>query len=32
LEAARGIGKLFLLLLGYPSSSIESFPLQGWWG
>jgi len=29
LEAIRGVGKLSLLLLGIPSSSMEVFPLLG---
>ena len=32
LEAIRGVGKLSLLLLGFPSSSIEVLPLIGWRG
>ena len=34
LEAIRGVGKLSLLLLGSPSSSMEVLPLlglRGWW-
>jgi len=29
LEATRGVGKLFLFLLGSPSSSMEVLPLLG---
>jgi len=32
LEAIRGVGKLSLLLLGFPSSSMEVLPLLGWRG
>jgi len=32
LEAIRGVGKLSLLLLGSPSSSMEVLPLLGWRG
>jgi len=32
LEAIRGVGKLSLLLLGFPSSFMEFLPLLGWRG
>jgi len=32
LESIRGVGKLSLLLLGFPSSSMEVLPLLGWRG
>ena len=32
LEAIKGVRKLSLLLLGFPSSSMEVLPLLGWRG